>query len=113
MLSDIAKMFDPLGWILLVTLELKCLMRQVWQCRVDWCHQLPTELIAAFLDWKKKLVALNNIRLQRFCLSEEQHDKITLHVFCDASEKGCATCNYVVAENHNGKRSSMLLAAKS
>ena len=113
MLSDIAKIFDPLGWLSPVTLELKHLMQQVWQCRLDWDQPLPTELIAAYLDWRKELGALKNIQLQRFCLSGEQSDKITLHVFCDASEKGYAACVYVVAENHNGRRSSMLLAAKS
>ena len=59
MLSDIAKIFDPLGWLSPVSLELKHLMQQVWQCRVDWDQKLPTELTTAYLDWRRKLEALN------------------------------------------------------
>ena len=39
MLSDIAKIFDPRAWLSTVSLELKHLMKQVWQCRVDWDQQ--------------------------------------------------------------------------
>ena len=113
MLSDIAKIFDPLGWLTPVTLQLKHLMQQVWQAQLGWDQQLPIELTTAYLDWRKKLVALKNIQLQRFCLSKEQHDRVTLHVFCDASEKGYAACVYVVAKDLDGGRSSTLLAAKS
>ena len=109
MLCDIAKIFDPLGW--LSPIELKHLMQQVWQCRVDWDQKLPTELTTAYLDWRRKLEALKDIQLQRFCLSKEQSDKVSLHVFCDASEKRYAACIYVVADE--GGRTSMLLAAKS
>ena len=112
-LSDIAKIFDPLGWLSPVSLELKHLMQQVWQCRVDWDQKLPTELTTAYLDWRRKLEALKDIQLQRFCLSKEQSDEVALHVFCDASEKGFAACIYVVAENDDGEKTSMLLAAKS
>ena len=34
-LSVIAKVFDPLGWISPVILQLKQLMQEVWKCRTD------------------------------------------------------------------------------
>ena len=112
-LSDIAKIFDPMGWLSPITLELKHLMQRVWQCQITWDEQLPTELTAAYMDWRTKLEALKGIRIQRFCLSMEQRDKVTLHAFCDASEKGYAACVYVVAEDSMGSKTSKLLTAKA
>ena len=62
---------------------------------------------------EKEAGALKNIKIPRFCLSKEQSDKVTLHVFCDASEKGYAACIYVVAEDNEGVKTSKLLFAKS
>ena len=113
MLSDFAKIFDPLGWMSPVSLELKYLMQQVWQCRVDWDQKLQTEMTTGYFDWRRKFEAFKDIPLERFCRSKEQSDKVALHVFCDASEKGYAACIYVVAENDVGEKTLMLLAAKS
>ena len=39
MLSDIAKTFDPLGWLSPVTMLLKNLMQTAWQTNAYWDHQ--------------------------------------------------------------------------
>ena len=36
MLSDIAKTFDPLGWLSPVIMLLKSMMQRAWQTNVDW-----------------------------------------------------------------------------
>ena len=111
-LSETAKIFDPMGWLSPITLQLKHLMQQVLQCQINWNQQLPSELMKAYLDRRRKLEALKNIQIPRFCLSKEQKDKMTLHVFCDASEKEYAACIYVVAEDTDGMKTSKLLAAR-
>ena len=98
-----------------ITLEIERLMQQTWQCQFYWAQQLPIALITAYMDWKTELDAFKDIQIQWFCLSKEQSDQVTLHVICDASEKGYAACVYVVAEDCDGAggKTSRLLAAKS
>ena len=112
MLSDIAKTFDPLGWLSPVTMILKNMMQRAWQANVDWDQKLPTEIDVSYRTWRKNLRSLKEIKLQRFVLSEEQQEPFELHVFCDASEKAYAACVYVVSINNRGERSSNLLVAK-
>ena len=112
MLSDIAKTFDPLGWLSPVTMLLKSMMQRAWQTNVDWDQKLPTEINVSYRTWRKNLYSLKEVKLQRFVLSEEQQEPFELHVFCDASEKAYAACVYVVSTNNRDKRSSNLLVAK-
>ena len=112
MLSDIAKTFDPLGWLSPVTMLLKSMMQRAWQTNVDWDQKLPTEIDVSYRTWRKNLYSLKEVKLQRFVLSEEQQEPFELHVFCDASEKAYAACVYVVSTNNRGERSSNLLVAK-
>ena len=44
MFSDIAKTFDPLGWLSPVTMLLKSMMQWAWQTNVDWDQKPPTEI---------------------------------------------------------------------
>ena len=112
MLGDIAKTFDPLGWLSPVTMLLKSMMQRAWQTNVDWDQKLPTEIDVSYRTWRKNLHNLKEIKLQRFVLSKEQQEPFELHVFCDASEKAYAACVYVVSSNNRGERNSNLLVAK-
>ena len=100
MLSDIAKTFDPLGWLSPVTMLLKSMMQRAWQRNVDWDQKLPTEIDVSYRTWRKNLHSLKEIKSQRFVPSEEQQESLELHVFCDASEKAYAACVYVVSTNN-------------
>ena len=62
---------------------------------------------------EKETQSFEGHSIAKILYSKEQSDKVALHVFCDASEKGYAACIYEVAENDDGERTSMLLAAKS
>ena len=113
MLSDIAKIFDPLGWLSPITMTLKHLMQQVWTLKIDWDESLPQEVSEAYGRWRSLLSSLRKLTLKRFVMSESQQERVSLHVFCDASEIGYAACVYVVARDHQGGRKSTLLTGKT
>ena len=112
-LSDIAKVFDPLGWLSPVTLQLKQLMQEVWKCGTDWDAILPSDISEFYCKWRSKLKFLNEIAIDRFALCNEQNDEINLHLFCDASEKGYAACVYIVSCDTEGNMKATLLTGKS
>ena len=111
-LSDIAKTFDPLGWLFPVTMLLKSMIQRAWQLNVDWDQKLPNEIDVSYRTWRQNLHSLEEIKLQHFVLSKEQQEPFELHDFCDASEKAYAACVYVVSTNTQIERSSNLLVAK-
>ena len=113
MLSDIAKVFDPLGWLSPVTVQLKQMMQQSWEWKIGWDEQLPDQLKNSYLSWRQGLHVLKGLNLERFILKSQQSDQVALHVFCDASEKAYAACIYVVSQYDDGGRKSSLLTAKS
>ena len=112
MLSDIAKVFDPLGWLSPITVQLTQLMQQSWESNIGWDEKLPDELSDGYLEWREALHHLKHIQLSRFILCPDQLDKAELPVFCDASEKAYAAAIDVVSQGTHGGRKSSLLTAK-
>ena len=112
-LSVIAKVFDPLGWLSPVILQLKQLIQEVWKCKTDWDALLPSDIAKFYCQWRSKLMILNEIAIDRLAFCNEQFDEVNLLLFCDASEKGYAACVYVVSCDTQGNIKSTLLTGKS
>lgn len=107
LLSEISKVFDPLGWLSPVTTKLKLLFQSIWQLKLNWNDSLPENIHNDWIQNKIDLQQLNDIRIPRWLQSNE-NDNIELHGFCDASTKAYACVIY--CKTHN---SVVLVAAKS
>ncbi|XP_076660747.1 uncharacterized protein LOC143364135 [Halictus rubicundus] len=111
-LSQVAKLFDPLGWLSPFIVRGKIFLQQLWQERLDWDEQLPP----AAADTWKRLTAdaadLNQIRLPRWLGTETPATTQQLHVFVDASEKAYAAAAYIRTSGPPGTRVT-LIAAKT
>jgi len=44
-LSTIAKLFDPLGWVTPVTINAKVFMQQLWRLKLNWDDVIPSQTI--------------------------------------------------------------------
>ena len=55
MLSIIAKLFDPLGWIGPVVITTKIFLQELWELKTDWDKNVPPSLLA------KWLILINNL----------------------------------------------------
>lgn len=100
LLSDISKIFDPLGWLCPTTTKLKLLFQSVWQQQLAWDDQLPQENEDEWSKTKKDLENINSIKVQRW-LNSQEHDDIELHGFCDSSERSYACIIYVKISSKN------------
>jgi hypothetical protein len=100
-LSQANKIFDPLGFISPVTLVPKILMQECWRRKLSWDTELPSDLANKFRKWKTGLTSLNNLKIPRRILPNNDIDfetKLSFHVFCDASKFAYATCIYLRSE---------------
>jgi hypothetical protein len=113
MLSDLSKIFDPLGLLTPVTFKLKLAMQRCWVEGVSWDCPLSDDLKDEYLQWRNDLGELSKLKIPRCVLAKcTPVDTLELHVFTDASENGYSACIFVkVCGNQQTKVT--LLTAKS
>ncbi|XP_066583786.1 uncharacterized protein [Prorops nasuta] len=111
-LSEIAKIFDPLGLLGPVILFAKIIMQQCWKCKVSWDETVPTNLHTTWSHFANQLNSLNNISVNRRLVVDDSVS-IQIHGFCDASQFGYGACIYIRSIDNKGHIQSHLLCGKS
>ncbi|XP_043947289.2 uncharacterized protein LOC122817906 [Drosophila biarmipes] len=110
-LSDVSRIFDPLGLLAPVVIQFKIIFQKLWLLNLDWDDPLPTKLADIWLKWRKDLHTVQKFELQRFVANDA--DNIELHGFSDASTKAYAAVVYSRVTNDDGSISVSLVAAKT
>ena len=110
-LSRIAKIYDPLGWLTPVIMTAKKFIQKLWLAKINWDDVLPSYLRDEFLNWYNSLYKLNEVKIHRW-VDFKPDSKCELYDFADASKTGFGACVYLKITN-NGNSSINLIAAKS
>ncbi|GBM81611.1 hypothetical protein AVEN_82341-1 [Araneus ventricosus] len=111
-LSQIARLYDPLGIIGPVIAKAKVFMQSLWLQKLDWNDNLPTKVLQVWNDFLVKLPGVNEINVPRYILSEDV-TKIELHGFSDASERAYGAVIYIRCVTHSGLIQTKLVCSKS
>ncbi|XP_077270949.1 uncharacterized protein LOC143902120 [Temnothorax americanus] len=111
-LSETARLFDPLGWLAPVVIRAKILIQSAWLQRLDWDDPLPTTDAQSWKSFLEELPLLSRLRVNRWLGSGDKDAQAELHGFADASERGYAAAVYLRILR-NGSVAIHLLAAKS
>ncbi|XP_076298585.1 uncharacterized protein LOC143217827 [Lasioglossum baleicum] len=64
-LSNIARLFDPLGWLAPITVTAKILMQDLWITKCDWDETLSTDLRERWLQYCSSLSELSKLTINR------------------------------------------------
>ena len=97
-LSFVASVFDPLGVFAPLTMRMRTLLKTIWgKTGQQWDQEIKEEERNLFLMWTDELNDLKNSPLRRKSFSNE-HDKIDLHIFLDASLESMCIVAYMRAE---------------
>lgn len=111
-LSVIARMFDPNGWISPLIFSAKCLLQRLWTLGVSWDEPLIGPPLDEWLELFSSIEEVNRIALPRRILPPGRY-QASLHGFCDASERGYAASVYLRTVDAEGRVNVSLLLAKS
>ncbi|XP_065355424.1 uncharacterized protein LOC135949900 [Calliphora vicina] len=111
-LSDIARLFDPAGWLAPIVVSAKIIMQQVWQDNTDWDECLKPLTLTKWLNFLKFYDDINKIRIPRW-INFKPTSKIEFHGFSDASEKAYSAVLYVRVTPIDGPNIITLLFAKT
>ncbi|XP_065362051.1 uncharacterized protein LOC135955621 [Calliphora vicina] len=110
-LSEIAKLFHPAGWLSPKIIVAKIIMQQIWKDKTDWDESLKTLTLAQWRSFLNDYPNIEKINIPRWVNFHPSHE-IELHAFSDASEKAYGCALYVRSISAN-EITSHLLSAKT
>nr|XP_049699691.1 uncharacterized protein LOC110382053 [Helicoverpa armigera] len=111
-LSEVARLYDPLGWIAPVIITAKIFIQKVWKSKLDWDDTLTPDLVNEWLQFRTSLIHLQQINIPRwYCFSPGQ--RIELHAFADASKVAYGAAVYIRIIKNDNEICVSLVSAKS
>ncbi|XP_055615339.1 uncharacterized protein LOC129761628 [Toxorhynchites rutilus septentrionalis] len=111
-ISDAARLYDPLGLIGPVVVLAKILIQTLWRSSKNWDDPLDEDKQRYWFEFRNNLQDVSSISVPRWLICNDSPTVIEIHGFCDASEKAYGACLYLRTESINGIR-SVLMTAKS
>ncbi|XP_055902810.1 uncharacterized protein LOC129938987 [Eupeodes corollae] len=111
LLSEISKIFDPLGWVSPTIIMAKIILQKLWLLKIGWDDRLPNEIIEESTKFHTQLHLLNQINIPRILFTQE--NKVQFHGFCDASSAAYSAVIYCRRILSDGSASVNIVMAKT
>lgn len=112
-LSTIASLFDPLGWITPVVITAKIIMQKLWALRCDWDAVLPKNLLVTWRSFYEQLSSLHELSIPRWTGQGSSIMSTEIHGFADASTAAYGAVVYLKLIHLDGSVQITLINAKS
>ncbi|XP_076298183.1 uncharacterized protein LOC143217599 [Lasioglossum baleicum] len=109
-LSEVAKLFDPLGWLAPVIVRAKVIVQDLWLANVTWDEPIDPLLGRCWSDFRQELAQLSEISLPRWVHYSPELCKVEFHGFCDVSERAYAAAVYMLVRRPDATKVSLLMA---
>ena len=113
LLSQVARIYDPVGFAAAFLIRAKMEMQALWQAGVDWDKDAPPTVRSKWIELFKEIKELNKITFPRSLCCENATEPPMLCVFSDASQDAFGACAYIRQRTNGGKYQVRLIAAKS
>ena len=114
-LSFLARLFDPLGFLTPFTMVPKILIQEMWQLGLDWDADVPEGIHVQFLHWVSGLKLLHDWQIPR-CYTSSPWTGLggmELHSFGDASERGYGAVVYLRVPSGDGTFDVSIVTARA
>jgi hypothetical protein len=111
-LSEVARIFDPLGFLSPLTIQAKCLIQKLWILGVSWDETPPPEIISQWSNFSQQLPEVRELKVPRK-FAAEGVQSYQLHGFCDSSEAAYGAVIYLRVTKSDGSVRVFLVCAKA
>ncbi|XP_053691525.1 uncharacterized protein LOC128740041 [Sabethes cyaneus] len=112
-LSDAARLFDPLGLLGPTILLSKLFMQKLWALKLAWDVPLEEPLQKSWREFFDDLEGFRSLSVPRWAAPATGEFSMELHGFCDASERAYGACFFLRTVTTEGTIAVHLLTAKS
>ena len=112
--SNIARVYDVLGWYSPTIIKVKILLQQLWVAKIAWDDLVPSAVQSVWEKWKSELPALSQHLIPRcYYPTGVKTASRQLHGFSDASELAYGGEVYVRFSDSDDKIRVALVIAKT
>ncbi|UYV61064.1 hypothetical protein LAZ67_1003288, partial [Cordylochernes scorpioides] len=111
-LSQMAKIYDPLGWFALVMLKIKLMIQTLWAAKLTWDEPIPVRLQESWKALQNDLASLHQVQIPRW-IGLFEPATYEIHGFADASQRAYAAMVYIKIIHNSSIHEVYLLAAKT
>ncbi|XP_075150331.1 uncharacterized protein LOC142224446 [Haematobia irritans] len=108
-LSAVAQLFDPAGWITPIIIRAKMLLQQLWLEGLDWDTPVSQETHLTWESLMQDFSHIANIKIPRW-IRYMPSDRVQIHGFADASKAAYCACVYVVVNSDCASNSNLVVA---
>lgn len=112
-LAELSSLFDPLGLVNPVIVKAKIFMQDLWIKKLAWDESLPMHLHNQWVEFRERLSAIRDVKVQRYIMSAKKHVRVEIHGFADASQRAYGCCIYVRSIDEDNGVTLQLWSAKS
>ncbi|XP_059053907.1 uncharacterized protein LOC131848156 [Achroia grisella] len=112
-ISEIARLFDPLGWAAPSVIIAKVLIQKLWILRIDWDDEVPNNIINEWHTYRTGLSELTKINIPRWFGTKFTSSRVELHGFSDASKIAYSAAVYIRLTDEHGNIHVTLVSAKT
>ncbi|XP_055309640.1 uncharacterized protein LOC129573278, partial [Sitodiplosis mosellana] len=119
-LSEIARLHDPNGFVAPIVVKAKMLMKEIWKIgrgdgkhsKLKWDDVVPENIKNEWLQYRSDLSLLSNFKVKRW-LKLSSKSQLQVHAFCDACDDAYGGSIYTRVVDENGQIHTSLLSSKS
>ncbi|XP_076301820.1 uncharacterized protein LOC143219898 [Lasioglossum baleicum] len=112
-LSTIAKLYDPLGWVTPAIISAKVIIQDLWRLRIAWDDPISGPALDRWTAIYTRLLSLAEVQIPRWTGHSHSNGHLELHGFADASNIAYAAVIYARCISPTGQITVSLLAGKS